>query len=288
MNLKYEQKLALKITSVLMLIFIFSFWTFIFLNHKISFEKEKNEFIENFKSVPSNYIINLIKWEKPKYLKWDWKWAWNSIYKKVFRNVYIKIWNKEFKRWFFVDNEIKNKIIYDLENKEIKTVWFLNEKLLVYKIKNDDITLVIWKDISYISDSIKRLVFIAFIISILSSIILYFFSLRLAYKTTKNLEEANLKLKEYNYNLAHELKTPLSVLKLDLELLEMSWNVDNEIIKSSKDEIKSMQEIIDGLLFLSENKTDIKKDNIFLEKEIKSILDKNFSYTKINGFFLFY
>jgi signal transduction histidine kinase len=43
----------------------------------------------------------------------------------------------------------------------------------------------------------------------------------LARKTLKPITETNKKLKEYNHNLAHELKTPLSVIKSDLELLEL-------------------------------------------------------------------
>jgi signal transduction histidine kinase len=51
--------------------------------------------------------------------------------------------------------------------------------------------------------------------------LLYYISLKLANKTTNNIKLANKKLREYNYNVAHELKTPLSVIKSDLELLEI-------------------------------------------------------------------
>jgi len=53
------------------------------------------------------------------------------------------------------------------------------------------------------------------------SVIIYFVSYFLAKFTIKPIEENNKKLKEYNHNLAHELKTPLAVIKSDLELLEM-------------------------------------------------------------------
>jgi signal transduction histidine kinase len=35
------------------------------------------------------------------------------------------------------------------------------------------------------------------------------------------MKQANKKLKDYNHNVAHELKTPLAVMKSNLELLEM-------------------------------------------------------------------
>ena len=79
------------------------------------------------------------------------------------------------------------------------------------------------------------------------------------------------------HNLAHELKTPLSVIKSDLELLEMWKELDYDIIKSSKDEIISMQDIIDSLLFLSQKNINLDKKNLniskFIEKNIKNKYD---------------
>jgi signal transduction histidine kinase len=49
----------------------------------------------------------------------------------------------------------------------------------------------------------------------------YFIAYGLAKITIKPIEENNKKLKEYNHNLAHEIKTPLAVVKSNLELLEL-------------------------------------------------------------------
>lgn len=103
---------------------------------------------------------------------------------------------------------------------------------------------------------------------IILSIIIYFFSYFFAKVTIEPIEENNKKLKEYNHNLAHEIKTPLSVIKSNLELLEI--NFDKELISSSKEEILYMQEIIDNLLFLSEKTILNKKDYI----SIKEIVEK--------------
>lgn len=92
------------------------------------------------------------------------------------------------------------------------------------------------------------------------SIIIYFVSLKLAYLTTKPIKEANEKLKNYNHNLAHELKTPLAVLRSNLDLLDISY--DKILIKSSFEEIYSMENIINSLLFLAENPKNKLKDKI--------------------------
>jgi len=258
MKISYENKLAIKITIVLFLLLIFSFWIFIILNYKLALKREQNLFLENLKSVPSKYIINIIKWNNIH--NWVHYWTWKTIYKKIFRNFYVKIWDKEFKRWIFIEDNIKNKIINNLENKQIKVFKFPEDKILAYELKSRNIILIIWKNIDYIFNSIHRLILISFILSVFSLFILYFISLKLAYKTTKNIKIANKKLREYNYNVAHELKTPLSVIKSDLELLEMLWKIDSEIIESSKKEVWFMQEIIDSLLFLSENELVLEKN----------------------------
>lgn len=89
-----------------------------------------------------------------------------------------------------------------------------------------------------------------YIIFFILTIIVYFFSYILAKITIKPLEEHNEKLKSYNHNLAHEIKTPLSVIKSNLELLDLWY--DKDLVKSSSEEIVNMQKIIDSLLFLSE------------------------------------
>ncbi len=91
------------------------------------------------------------------------------------------------------------------------------------------------------------------LIFILLSIFTYLIAYILAKITIKPIEENNKKLREYNHNLAHEIKTPLAVVKTNLELLELWY--DKNLVVSSIEEINSMRDITDNLLFLSENTT---------------------------------
>ena len=103
-----------------------------------------------------------------------------------------------------------------------------------------------------------------YIIFIILAILSYFVSYFLAKITIKPIKEANELLKSYNHNLAHELKTPMAVIKSNLELLEMWY--DKDLVLSSYEELENMKNITDNLLFLSENRelTDIENIN-FLE-----------------------
>ncbi|MDP3381132.1 MAG: histidine kinase dimerization/phospho-acceptor domain-containing protein [bacterium] len=120
----------------------------------------------------------------------------------------------------------------------------------------------------------------------ISSIIIYFFSLRLAYLTTKPIKETNQKLIDYNHNLAHELKTPLAIIKTNLELLDISY--DKDLVKSSFEEISSMENIISSLLFLAENSKNTLKDKVsFKDLFDKYSFDKNISICFKNDFIIY-
>lgn len=111
-----------------------------------------------------------------------------------------------------------------------------------------------------------------YIIFIILSFVIYIVSYFLAKFTIKPIEEHNEKLKEYNHNLAHELKTPISVIKSNLELLDLAY--DKELVKSSYEELSFMKDIIDSLLFLSNKNelTDI--ENLDLVDIFKENIDK--------------
>lgn len=107
-----------------------------------------------------------------------------------------------------------------------------------------------------------------YIIFVILAFLTYFISYFLILQNTKAMMEANEKLKSYNHNLAHELKTPLSVIKSNLELLSLEY--DEDLVKSSQEEIENMKNITDSLLFLSENRSLTDIENL----SFSSLLEK--------------
>ena len=95
-----------------------------------------------------------------------------------------------------------------------------------------------------------------------------------------NIEEYNNKLKDYNHFLAHELKTPISVINSNLEVLK--YGFDEEKINNSKSELKNITKIIDWLLDFSESFSSLNKVEINVENFIKSSLNFNKLKSKIN------
>lgn len=89
----------------------------------------------------------------------------------------------------------------------------------------------------------------------------------------KPINEYNTKLKEYNHNLAHEIKTPLTVLNMNLGMLENDENT--KIVKSNKEEIEKIKNITDSLLFLSENFTLKEIQKFEINNTIKKFIEAN-------------
>ena len=99
-------------------------------------------------------------------------------------------------------------------------------------------------------------------------IVSYF--VRLVFEDTEKIQK---KLSDYSSFLAHELKTPIAVVQSNLEVLEYWY--DDEIVQSSKTELKNMTRIIDGLLQYAQSRyiQDTKEINLenFIKKYAQSI-----------------
>ncbi len=99
------------------------------------------------------------------------------------------------------------------------------------------------------------------------SVVVWIFASYTVWKIFSHVEENNAKLKEYNHFLAHELKTPVSIMYSNLEIL--SYGYDLQIIESSRKELKNMIAIIDGLLNFSERIKMAPKKEVNIENLIR-------------------
>ncbi|MDO4873866.1 MAG: HAMP domain-containing sensor histidine kinase [Candidatus Gracilibacteria bacterium] len=90
---------------------------------------------------------------------------------------------------------------------------------------------------------------------ILWASILIFFAMGFYFSrlVIKPIQDHNTSLKLYNTNLAHELKTPLSVVRSNLDMLELTKN--EKFIASSKEELTHIENIINSLLFLIQKRS---------------------------------
>lgn len=96
------------------------------------------------------------------------------------------------------------------------------------------------------------------------------------------------KIREFGQNASHELKTPLTIIKGEIEVgLRRDRSADEykEILKIVQSEVNYLQDIIEKILFLSNNDENIIKDNfedIFVDDIVNEILEeyKTFASSK--------
>ena len=118
----------------------------------------------------------------------------------------------------------------------------------------------------------------AFLILIITSFCVYISLYFIWKKFFSKLDVYNQSLKDYNHYLAHELKTPISVIFSDLEVLKY-W-FDKKIIENSQNQLKNMINIIDVLLSFSESLNISERENINIENFLKSYINTYFSTQK--------
>ncbi len=269
-NLKQTKKRLTIIFSVIVFCLVL-FLGFVYFTWKFykEYQFEKNDF---------NDFIEFIEnddFDKNTFMIW-----FNQIRKNIFRkwvNIWAPILEMEEiieKKWFIpqnfinfilvdsnkniINSDIKDEISNDIVSKifsqdiyfEITKDWeFLIKKINIEKSKN---TLILFKKMRYcFGDYLEDLlgfVFISFLFSILLYIVWYNF----VDKTLKPVE-ANIKdMKDFIHNVWHELKTPLSVIHSNIQLINDTKKYDKEMTMELKKEVIRLNSLIDSLINLTD------------------------------------
>lgn len=120
----------------------------------------------------------------------------------------------------------------------------------------------------------KWILIIEGILIFLSGIFSYF----LSGKTLKPIEEKNKKQKEFLSDVSHELKNPLSAIKMSVEIAKQQkkWKQGelHEIFKDIEGEIDALISTTQNLLFLEKKIEKTEKKQIFLEDILKKVEKK--------------
>ena len=170
---------------------------------------------------------------------------------------------------YILDQENPYKIEY-LKNK------FKKEKLLTYTTKKDNYIIKVATFYSSNDDKIN----IIKTISILISFIVFLIVLIIGYKfidtIVSQIEISFKKLKIFNSNVSHELKTPLAIMKSEIEvaLMNNERNCD-KTLTSILQEINYLNDITEKLLFLTKNDfNNLKLKEVDLEELILELYEK--------------
>ncbi len=152
--------------------------------------------------------------------------------------------------------------------------FFKNEKVITYTLKKQNYII----HISTLYSTNNEKISIIKMISILIAFFIYLISLLVGYKfidtISKQIELTFKKLKNFNSNVSHELKTPLTIIKGEIELALMKEADCEKVLKDILEEVNYISEITDKLLFLTKTHSKTSISLIDLEEIILELHEK--------------
>jgi len=150
------------------------------------------------------------------------------------------------------------------------------ETLLIYNYVKGGKIIQVSTIISGNDDKIQIVKTISLAISLFIYLIVLLIGYKFIDKVALNIEESFKRLKIFNSNVSHELKTPLTIMKGEIEVALMNNECDEKTLKSLLNEINYINEITDKLLFLTK-KDALNKQNfedVDLEEIVLELFEK--------------
>jgi len=203
-------------------------------------------------------------------LKIQHKYKVYPLFIKIIKNQKIKILKEKHE-------------IPEFLTKKIKTPTG-KETLLIYNYVKGDRLIQVSTVISGNDDKIQIVKTISLAISLFIYLIVLLIGYKFIDKVASNIEASFKRLRIFNSNVSHELKTPLTIMKGEIEIALMNKECDKELLKSLLNEINYINEITDKLLFLTK-KDALNKQNfnlIDLEDIILELFEKYSKKIKID------
>jgi len=134
----------------------------------------------------------------------------------------------------------------------------LRSLALAYEVKTTDTgSKIAFMDISTSKASLARMLRNEILIFVGSALVFFLISLYLARLVVKPVDEAWRQQKQFTADASHELKTPLTVILANLEILRThpddTIGQQKKWIENTKEEAVRMKELLDDLLFLAKH-----------------------------------
>lgn len=164
--------------------------------------------------------------------------------------------------------EIKNEQPMIHDDKELKELaldvadsersFGVESGLSYYMTDKGGYTLVVFKDNTVMNENASTLFKYTLIFGAVTLVVFFFLSRYLAKRIVRPLEESYLKQKQFISDAGHELKTPVSVIGANAELLERELG-DNAWLSNIRYENERMSNLISQLLELARSESTAQK-----------------------------
>ena len=239
----------------------FAFWTnsiqnrFVNLKEFISiydiwnslFTRDNNKWILRKKPKIENKLINFLIIDS----------AWDIVYQNIKDNIEWKVLESVFQK-------LEKNTVHKIDD------YFIRVSNL--RDKKEKYTIIFIKKLRYDQDDyIYDFIRFLFILSAFS-IILYLIWYKFVQKNLEPVEESLLDMQDFIHNAGHELKTPISILHGNLQLLKEMKKYDKDLISEGIKEIGRLDKLIEWLIDLSNINKEDNIESLYVQDEIQQIV----------------
>ena len=147
-------------------------------------------------------------------------------------------------------------------------------KYLVYKEQNGN-TLLCFLDCSMNIRARDSLLLISVIVGAAGILLAFLFILFMSGKTVEPVRESIEKQKQFVTNASHELKTPLSAIGTNMDILTMDLG-ENEWVEGTQKQVRKMRKLVENLVSLSkleEEDTDLMMQTFCISDVVRECTD---------------
>ncbi|MCR4686289.1 MAG: HAMP domain-containing histidine kinase [Lachnospiraceae bacterium] len=150
-----------------------------------------------------------------------------------------------------------------------KTTGYTNEYKYYIRNINDDKKIVVMMDCSSRFDNLRSTAGISLGVGAVGIIIMFIFLSLATKKILQPVEESETKQKQFITDASHELKTPLTVISTNMDVLAMDTG-KNEWIEGTKEQVVKMRDLVNQMVTLSrlEESEELVKGSAFRADEV--------------------
>lgn len=291
-NLKSTKKhLTIIFSIIVFLLILFLEVTYFTSKYIKEVQYEKNDFnifvnlIENRNFTIDDIISWPSKFRDNRFERWENIWTgqtkirtlnWDRFQRpQNFVNFILVDSNKK-----IISSDTKDEISDSLLNSILsKDTYFELTQKSGYLIKKKHINswnydLIMFKKLRYsFIDYLDDLLWLI-IVSILFSILFYFIWYKFVSKVLKPVEENIKEMSDFIHNVWHELKTPISVIDSNIQLINDMKTYDKEMTIELKNEVIRLNSLIDSLINLTNIDTLKDSEEINLKDAIWEVINE--------------
>ena len=147
-----------------------------------------------------------------------------------------------------IDNDAALTIAEDIYRKNSTKGFYENYRFL--RSESDGTPLIIFLDCTRVLNNVRNTLLISILVSLLGLGAVFILLLIFSRRIVRPVSESYEKQKEFITNAGHEIKTPLSIISADAEVIEMETG-ENEWIDDIKAQTKRLASLTNDLVFLS-------------------------------------